>query len=182
MADISWSAYALAMFTPEQRAAAVMAIPEDPPGLPPKPPTPPVTPTVGTQLGLKVGFDTPAMMARTGLDPNTSAGLAQLTAAGWFFEGGLWMNGSLSSSTPGVLGSPGSGSSSMASPVAYVSGSAIASGSVLGFSVPAAPAVLLPSWVGGRLGVVVMGAGMRPESGGQERVVFAPPGFRVRFG
>lgn len=178
MADIAWSAYALAMFTPEQRAAAVQAIPEDPPGLPPKPPVLPVTPPVGTQLGLRVGFDLAAMMARTGLNPNVASDLQQLTAAGWHFEGGLWFNGGLSAS--GVQG--GTPNSVPAGPVAFVSAAAIPSGSVLGYTVPVAPAVLLPSWVGGRLGVVTMGAGMRPESGGQERVVFAPPGFRVRFG
>jgi len=137
MADISWSAYALAMFTPEQRAAAVQAIPEDPPGLPPKPPVVPVTPPVGTQLGLKVGFDLPAMMARTGLNPNVPAELAQLTAAGWHFEGGLWFNGGLSAS--GVQG--GTPNAVPAGPVAFVSATAIPSGSVLGYTVPVAPAV-----------------------------------------
>lgn len=43
--------------------------------------------------------------------------------------------------------------------------------SVLGVTVPNAPPVLLPSFVGGRLGRVEIAGGMRPESGGTERVV-----------
>lgn len=48
----------------------------------------------------------------------------------------------------------------------------IQGGSVLGTQVPVAPAVLLPSFVGGRVGTVTFGKGMRPQSGGGERVRF----------
>lgn len=63
----------------------------------------------------------------------------------------------------------------------------VGGGAILGYTVPVAPPVLLPSFVGGNLGAVRLGEGMRPESGGTERVIFGTPrgsaGFipEVRF-
>lgn len=49
-------------------------------------------------------------------------------------------------------------------PMSFVQG-----GSVLGVQVPVAPAVLLPSYVDGRIGRLELASGLRPESGGTER-------------
>lgn len=174
MADVSWSAYALAMFTPEQRAAAVAAAYEPPEYLSPIPPTdppgyvplPPGSPTIRVTIG---GLS---------YDPNTPGQLAIIHAAGYRFESGRWIE-------PGALGVAASpdalqastggriGLSSVA-PVSFIPG-----GSVLGTSVPLAPPVLLPSFVGGRLGVVRIGGGMRAESGGTPRRVVMGPGGSV---
>lgn len=66
------------------------------------------------------------------------------------------------------------------------SAAVVGGGSVLGFTVPNAPAVLLPSFVGGNLGVIRMGGGMRPESGGTPVRIVMGPGSgvfpRIRMG
>lgn len=57
--------------------------------------------------------------------------------------------------------------------------SIISSGSVLGFEVPAAPAVALPSFVGGNLGTVRIGGGMRASAGGTPKRIVIGPGSSV---
>lgn len=58
--------------------------------------------------------------------------------------------------------------------------SVITPGSVLGYPVPSAPAVLLPSFVGGRLGEIREPGGMRPVSGGgPDRVQMGPADMPV---
>jgi len=161
MADIVWSAYALAMFSEEQRAAAVAAgqtfVPDEPRRpIPPPPPAP---------TGYVGGFIV------DGLNANIPEQQAELFRRGWRFENGVWTR-----LAPGAQGTavvpPGDpvggriGSASVVSTQAVIQGA-----SVLGHTVPVAPAVLLPSFVGGRLGRVEIAGGMRPESGGQERVI-----------
>lgn len=71
---------------------------------------------------------------------------------------------------PGTPTTGGSGQLSMTT-IAIPPGG----GSVLGFTVPRAAAVALPSFVGGALGKVRMSEGMRTESGGSDqRVYFGP--------
>lgn len=170
MADISWSAYALAMFTPEQRAAAVNAVYEPPDDVQPIPPPPP--PATSGNIGFLV------QVGSRLLNPNLPNELQLIHAAGWRYEGGRWIApGSQGvAATPDQVAAGGSrppGLSSVA-PVSFIPG-----GSVLGTTVPTAPAVLLPSFVGGRLGVVRIGGGMRPESGGTPRRVVMGPGSAV---
>lgn len=155
MADISWSAYALAMFTPEQRAAAVAAAYEPPDTSRPIPVPQP-------RLPVESSSSSPI----PGLDPNNPADIRAIFAAGWRYEGGRWLNGSL-----GVTANPdGMVNSGRPAGAFFQVASVIPGGSVLGYQVPTAPAVLLPSFVGGRLGRVSLGEGLRPESGGSERV------------
>lgn len=170
MADIAWSAYALAMFTPEQRAAAVNAVYEPVEDTRPIPPPAPPASAGGLGFLVQVGSRL--------LNPNLPNELREIMAAGWRYEGGKWIApGSLGTvATPDqVLAQTGGriGLSSVA-PVSFIPG-----GSVLGTQVPVAPAVLLPSFVGGRLGTVRIGGGMRPESGGTPRRVVMGPGTSV---
>lgn len=174
MADIAWSAYALAMFTPEQRAAAVNVLPDDPVIRPV--PIPPPGASAVQQTGLGIRITGPGIPPE-GWDPNKPAEAAQIMALGWRFESGRWIApGSLgTAATPdGILAGGGGGRVGLSSVSQAIS---IAGGSVLGTTVPTAPPVLLPSFVGGRLGVVRIGGGMRPESGGTpKRVVMGPGG------
>jgi len=160
MADIAWSAYALAMFTEEQRAAAVSAgstfIPDEPRRpIPPPPPTP---------TGYVGGFIV------DGLNANIPEQAAELFRRGWRFENGVWTR-----LAPGAQGTatvpPGDPMGGRIGFASVASQAVIQGGSVLGYNVPVAPAVLLPSFVGGRLGRVEIAGGMRPQSGGQERVI-----------
>lgn len=164
MADITWSAYALAMFTPEERAAAVAAtiVPEDTSRpLPPGTPIPPVQATIGVN----------ALSPVPGLDPNTADGIAKLWALGWRYEGGVW----IAAGSPGVVATPDEVARSNGGRApglsSVTSASTFATGSVLGVQVPAAPPALLPSWVGGAVGHVVRSGGTRPESGGVLRII-----------
>jgi len=171
VADIAWSAYALAMFTPEQRAAAVNAVYEPPDDLQPIPPPPaPSRPVGGLGALVQVGSRL--------LDANKPGELQEIYAAGWRYEGGRW----IAPGSPGVAATPDQvlastggrvGLSSVA-PLSFIPG-----GSVLGSVVPAAPAVLLPSFVGGRTGTIRMGGGMRAESGGTPKRVVMGPGTAV---
>lgn len=171
MADVTWSAYALAMFTPEQRAAAMNVggdqLTEGGTGGRPI--------TVGSSLnpvysGLPQIVTGPGIPA-SGLNPNNPSEAAQLYALGWTFQQGAWR----APASPGVAQTPtqvlasSGGRAPGLSAVQSVSG--IGGGSVLGSTVPAAPAVMLPSWVGGRIGHVVRSGGTRPESGGQPRII-----------
>lgn len=147
------------MFTPEQRAAAVNAVyePVDPPARPIPPQ--PILPGIRDSAGYS---------PIPGLDPNRPADLQQIMAAGWRYEGGRWLNGSL-----GVAANPDGLPPAQAGRPAgafFATAAVIPGGSVLGYTIPTAPPVLLPSFVGGRLGRVSLGEGLRPESGGSERV------------
>lgn len=161
MADITWSAYALAMFTPEQRAAAAGATntyePEEEVVL-----LPPAGggSTSGGQPTI-IGRSTSELVAMTGLNPNNPADLAVLNEQGWTFQNGTWVKGTYGASTTGGAGTYNSGSGSF-----NKSASLASSGTVLGYSIPAAAPVLLPSWIGGRIGVIREPGGYRPESGG----------------
>lgn len=161
MADITWSAYALAMFTPEQRAAAA-GVYEPPPGMP-LPPVPPPAGGVVAPAILYVGLSTASLKSSTGLDPNDPADQAVLAEQGWTYQGGEWFKrgGASTSAGSGVVG--GSPRPTAAS---FQSAAIFGGGSVLGYSVPVAPPVLLPQWVGGRIGVMRQPGGYRPESGG----------------
>lgn len=161
MADITWSAYGLAMFTPEQRAAAagVPFVPADNEPLIIRPPANPVVQSVG---GPRV----------EGLNPNIPTELAEIHRRGWRFIGGTWLKNPILGAVvdpEANSNSPAGGRVGMASftPQVFIPG-----GSVLGNTVPLAPAVLLPSFVGGRTGRVSLGEGLRPASGGEERVRF----------
>lgn len=165
MADIAWSAYALAMFSAEQRAAAAGAVDtyvpdEEDEVLPP--------PT-NAYNGLQVvgGRSTAELQAQTGLNPNVPADLAVLTEQGWMFLGGQWVKGA-GASTAGGAGNYHAGSASFQTSASLASAS---SGTVLGYNVPAAAPVLLPSFVGGRIGVVRRSGGLRPASGGRPRII-----------
>lgn len=168
MADIAWSAYALAMFTPEQRAAAIAGgstfVPDEQDEV-----LPPVTNTLTTN-GLQVigGRSTSQLMAETGLNPNNPADAAVLGEQGWTYVGGQWIKqgGASTSGGAGSAGTYHAGSASFAT-----SASQSSSGTVLGYIVPAAAPVLLPSFVGGRIGVVRRSGGLRPASGGRPRII-----------
>lgn len=165
MADVTWSAYALAMFTEEQRAAAVNAAYEPPETSRPIPPAPPTTVNVPT---LRVA----------GLNPNDPKDLGKLYEMGWRFEAGQWYQ-----LTPGNPGTPADpdGLRGRVGLSSVQGASSVGGGAVLGYTVPMAPPVLLPSYVGGRIGQVVIGAGTRPTVIGQsqdERIVLGT-GWRV---
>lgn len=170
MADIAWSAYALAMFSPEQRAAAanVRYVPDDPPVVLP-PPGDGVGPGPGTTI-IRIGLSTAHLRDSTGLDPNNAADLAVLTEQGWQFQNGQWFKVGGSSTSGGAGTSVVSGGPKPTGAYA-MSGAIYGGGSVLGYAVPVAPAVLLPSFVGGRIGVIRHAGGLRPESGGGRRIV-----------
>lgn len=160
MADITWSAYALAMFTEEQRNAAAGAgtyVPDEP-----RRPIPPPLPAAPS-LAQGAIVD--------GLNANIPSELAQLMARGWRYENGSWTK--IPVGYPGTaVVPPGDPAPGGRVGMATVFTQAVIQGaSVLGVTVPNAPPVLLPSFVGGRLGRVEIAGGMRPESGGQERVI-----------
>lgn len=166
MADIAWSAYALAMFTPEERAAAVAVVPNDPP-IQHVPQPPVVQGPVNTGLGLRI---TGPGIPVSGYDPNKPDEQAKLFVLGWRFEAGRW----IAPGSPGVASTPDQVAASGGRPPglsSLTSVSSIAGGSVLGVTVPAAPAVMLPEWVGGRIGHVIRSGGTRPESGGVLRII-----------
>lgn len=159
----------MAMFTEEQRAAAVAAVYEPPEILRPiPPPAGPAAPSLAASALIQVGGRL--------LDPNKPGEQAEIFAAGWRFEAGRWI-------APGSLGQVATpdqaarvGASRPSSISSVPSASSVQGGSVLGTTVPVAPPVLLPSFVGGRIGVVRIGGGMRPESGGHpDRVRFGDP-------
>lgn len=171
MADIAWTGYALQMFTAEQREAATQGLPDPTGNL--GGPIPVVPPTVsgGSSTGLPIRITGPGIPA-SGYDPNNPTDLNKLWELGWRFEAGRW----IAPGSPGVPATPdqvlaSSGGRAPGSLASVSVVSSIAGGSVLGVTVPGAPAVALPSWVGGRIGHVVRSGGTRPESGGQLRIV-----------
>lgn len=172
MADITWSAYALAMFTPQQRAAAVNAVYEPPEILQPLPP-PPTPPQGGSTIGFLV------QVGGRLLNPNIPGELQAIHAAGWRYEAGQW----IAPGSPGRAATPdqvAAGGGVRPSSLSSVSSaSAVQGASVLGTTVPFAPPVLLPSFVGGRMGVIRIGGGMRPEAGGTPKRIVMGPGSSV---
>lgn len=162
MADITWSAYALAMFTPEERAAAAAVT-----YVPPETSKPLPVPPIGGQVGV---VDSTNYSPIAGLDPNKPGDLQKIYAAGWRYEQGRWLNGTNGvAATPDQVLAGNGGRPPGLSSVSTVS--SVAGGSVLGVSVPAAPAVMLPMWVGGAIGHVTRSGGTRPESGGTLRII-----------
>lgn len=151
------------MFTPEQRAAAaaVAYVPTDPPVV--VPPGPPAGGSSGSSGPVYVGLSTADLMRSTGLDPNT-ADIGVLFEQGWTFADGQWFKRG-GASTSGGAGSA-AGGAPRPSAASYTSAAVYGGGSVLGYTVPIAPPVLLPLWVGGRVGKVREPGGYRPESGG----------------
>lgn len=150
MADIAWSAYALAMFTPEERAAAAGVVPPDDFLKPPVGPIPqPLGPSA--PLGAKGTVDAD-----------------QMFADGFVYIGGKWVRSQ--GLTKDQASAALAGSSVVGPPkptgATFTSGAIFGGGSVLGQQVPVAPPVLLPNWVGGRIGVIREPGGYRPESGG----------------
>lgn len=166
MAQITWSVFAAQNFTPEQlecasRGGSWDRIAQSCSFAQPLPPADPLLPRVST----------------TGtIDPD------QMFADGFVYVNGKWVRWDSAEarglSTPtSVAGGGRPGSASVLT--------VMSSGSVLGYDVPAAAAVALPSFVGGRLGTVRIGGGMRPASGGTpKRVVMGPANIlpQVRMG
>lgn len=173
MADVGWSAYALAMFTPEQLRAAAGGFENDSSGAVTYEPIDENTyyikpAAVNTGLGLRI---TGPGIPVGGYDPNVPAEDKKLRELGWRFEAGKWIApGSLgtAATADGVAVSSGNKGVGVSS---VVSVSTIAGSSVLGVTVPGAPPVLLPRWVGGAIGHVVRSGGTRPESGGTLRII-----------
>jgi hypothetical protein len=153
IADITWSNVGL-QFSEAERAAAVAGT-TLPPGdqyinLPIIPPVVPI---------LSDGYNTGRV------DPD------QMFADGFQYVGGRWVR---NADVPAALESQriaagGGGAGRPAT--ATIQSTQTVGGTVLGTQVPTAPPNILPSWVGGRLGVVRRSGGMRPESGGTPRIV-----------
>lgn len=164
MADITWSIFANANFSPEElecaqnggtwnRADQTCTVAR------PLPPAEPLLPAVGSQGTV---------------DPQ------QMQDDGFVYIGGQWVR--WDSAAARGLGVTSASSGGRPASASVLPG--IASGSVLGYDIPAASPVALPSFVGGLLGVVRLGGGMRPASGGDpQRVVMGNPTYlpRVRM-
>lgn len=155
MAQITWTEEALRMFTQEQRDAAA--------GSPAPQWVPPEIDYASGDFALPVsGGSRDPNLGR--VDPD------QMFADGFVYVGGKWVRAdsaeARTAGQPQATGGPRPGLASV-SALAFIPG-----GSVLGYQVPTAPPVLLPSFVGGRLGQVSIGQGMRPQSGGTARVRF----------
>lgn len=162
MADIVWSSWSMAQFTPEERDCAANGGVWDRVSqscivaqtLPPAAPLLPVLQSSGT------------------------VDAEQMLADGFVYVSGKWVRwdspearGAGQTAFPTV----GGGARPTSSSVLTV----ISSGSVLGYEVPAASAVALPSFVGGNLGTVRIGGGMRPIAGGTPKRVVMGPGSTV---
>lgn len=170
MADISWSAYALAMFTPEQREAAVNAQPD--PGTTAIVPLPPINYGVPVIPSGDPGSGTRVTIGTTSYDTNNPIHLRIIYDLGWSYFAGQWRPPSAPGIPQTIDQIVQSGGALVAGVSTVVSASFTQGMSVLGTTVPNAPPVLLPSWVGGRVGVIRIGEGMRPESGGEERFIW----------
>lgn len=113
------------------------------------------------------------------LEPVGTIDPEQMFADGFVYVGGKWVKAN-SPEAQGVA-SGGGAKPGLASVLPVIS-----SGSVLGFDVPAAAPVALPSFVGGNLGTIRIGGGMRPASGGTPKRIVMGPGAsvfpRIRMG
>lgn len=169
MADISWTAYALAMFTPEERAAAVDTRP-----LPPEPlslPLPPINYGIPVIPSGDPGSGSRVTVGTVSYDTNNPLHLRILYDLGWYFFQGSWVPpiGTM----PRTVDEARAGGFVRPSSLSAVPTASFFQGmTVLGQVVPVAAPVLLPLWVGGIVGFIRMGEGMRPESGGEERFIW----------
>lgn len=158
----------MAQFTPEERECAVQGGTWD---------RGTQTCIVARPLPPALPLLPPSASSAGSIDPE------QMFADGFVYVAGEWVRWDspqargVGQLAPGVAG----GVKVLASVVASIS-----SGSVLGYDVPAAAAVALPSFVGGAMGVIRMGGGMRPASGGTPvRIVMGPGSSvfpRIRMG
>lgn len=138
--DITWLPWAVQAFTEAQRAAATY----DPDPLVPIPPAPlPLAAPLFASTG-NLALVYTKERGWTTLQIAESQGLTQIDEPGGAVAGG----------------------GAKATAASYTSASSFGGGSVLGVQVPVAPAVLLPQWVGGRIGTIREPGGYRPESGG----------------
>lgn len=160
MADIAWSIFAAQNFTPEQldcasRGGTWERTSQTCTFAKPLPPSDPLMPVV----------------SNTGLaDPQ------QMVDDGFVYVAGRWVKAD-SAEARGVSSTSASMGGGAARPGSASVIQVISSGSVLGYDVPSAAPVALPSFVGGLLGTVRIGGGMRGESGGTpKRVVMGPAG------
>lgn len=165
MADISWNVFATNSFTPEELDCAKSGGQWDRQSqtcifarpLPPAPPLVPQVVSTGT------------------VDPD------QMFADGFVYVNGRWVKADSAEARGASIPPSATGGRVGSASVSTV----IISGSVLGYDVPVAAAVVLPSFVGGLLGVVRLGGGMRASSGGTpKRVVMGPANVlpQVRMG
>jgi len=163
VAQITWTGQAIAQFSPEELECASRGGMWD---------RQTQTCTFAQPLGASTGIPiVRAPVVNTGtVDPD------QMFADGFVYWNGEWVRWD----DPRVLAATSSSTPRPPGMSSVLPQQVIQGASVLGTTVPVAPAVLLPSFVGGRLGTVEMGAGMRPESGGRERVEFGTMP-KVRF-
>jgi len=151
VADIAWSIFASSNFSPEELDCAVAGGMWDRASSTctyprPIPPAAPLYPV--TSSGGSLGS----------VDPQ------QMFDDGFVYVNGAWVK----ADSPEARQGPGQ-------PKVLDVMAVVSSGSVLGYDVPAAAPVALPSFVGGALGAVRIGGGMRPQSGGTPvRVVMGP--------
>lgn len=163
MAYVEWSIFGTANFSPEELECAKNGgswnrADQSCTLARPIPPAPPLVPLVPVGAQGTVDFQ-------------------QMYDDGFVYVGGKWVKAdSAEARAVGQpSGSPRPGSASVLPQF---------SSSVLGYDVPAASPVALPSFVGGLLGVVRIGGGMRPSSGGDPaRVVMGDTNLfpRVRM-
>lgn len=149
MADIAWSISGVANFSPEERDCAVRGgtwdrAKQDCIIAQPLPPAPPLNPISGPPVGGGTTYVYTVEMGWVPLSFAESDGLTIIAAPG---------------STAVPIDQPGT------------LPAVIPSGSVFGQPLPIAAPVALPSFVGGLLGTVRMGGGMRPMSGGTPKRV-----------
>lgn len=165
MAQVTWTASALGSFSPEELECAQRGGSWDratqtctPPG---------------------AGLTQPVIVVPPPGSSTTNTGAVdpqQMFDDGFVYINGKWVKGD-SAEALAYMNQQSGGRAGMSSvqPATVIPG-----GSVLGYEVPAAPAVLLPSFVGGRLGEIRLGGGMRPASGGApSRVRMGPVGLPV---
>lgn len=159
MAYIEWSVFAAQNFTPEQldcasRGGTWDRVAQSCTFAQPLPPSEPLLPPSSIQSSGSV-------------DPD------QMFADGFVYVSGRWVRwDSPEARGAGQAAQPSGGARPGSVSVLAV----IPSGSVLGYDVPAAAPVALPSFVGGLMGTVRLGGGMRPSSGGTPKRVVMGPG------
>lgn len=160
MADITWSVFAAQNYTPEQLECAARG-------------------GVWDRLSQTCTFAQPLPPADPLMPPVASTGTIdpqQMFDDGFVYVAGKWVKAD-SAEARGVSSTSASSGGGAARPGSASVLQVISSGSVLGYDIPAAAPVALPSFVGGLLGTVRIGGGMRGESGGTpKRVVMGPAG------